>query len=84
MSAEKARSVLERGADFAMIGRGAILHHDFPEQCRADPQFQAIATPVTAGYLAGEGLSPAFVTYMRAWKGFVAEDVVAAPQPAAI
>jgi hypothetical protein len=30
--------------------------------------------PVSAATLHEEGLSDAFVTYMRNWKGFVAED----------
>ncbi len=37
----------------------------------ADPNFAARATPVSATYLGEEGLGPAFVTYMRTWKGFV-------------
>ncbi len=73
MSAQQAREVLAAGFDFPVIGRGAILHHDFPQRALADPSFAAIATPVTEAYLRGEGLGAAFVNYMRTWKGFVTE-----------
>lgn len=73
MSAQDARDVLAAGFDFAVIGRGAILHHDFPRRAAADPNFAAIATPVSEAYLREEGLGPAFVNYMRTWKGFVEE-----------
>jgi hypothetical protein len=63
--------VLAAGADIAIIGRAAILHHDFPQRVRADAGFEAISLPVTADYLRHEGLGPAFVGYMATWKGFV-------------
>jgi 2,4-dienoyl-CoA reductase-like NADH-dependent reductase (Old Yellow Enzyme family) len=65
-----AQQMLADGADYVLIGRAAILHHDFPERAR-DPQFAPIALPVTAEYLANEGLGPAFVQYMATWPGFV-------------
>jgi len=71
MSAEAARGVLAAGADFCVIGRAAILHHDFPLRVQADPGFKAVPLPVTAEYLRNEGLGPAFVGYMGTWKGFV-------------
>ncbi|HEX6858596.1 MAG TPA: NADH:flavin oxidoreductase [Caulobacteraceae bacterium] len=70
-SGAKAALALERGADYVLIGRAAILHHDFPEKVRADPDFTPIANPVTPEYLMAEGLSPRFVEYMRQWPGFV-------------
>jgi len=73
-SGAAARACLEAGADYVLIGRGAILHHDFPERVRADPEFRAIGLPVTREYLAQEGLGPAFVNYMATWKGFVAAE----------
>ena len=73
LSAQSARDCLEKGADFVLIGRGAILHHDYPKQSEANPDFTPLALPVTEAHLLNEGLSPAFVTYMRNWKGFVAE-----------
>ncbi len=72
MSAEDARRCLAAGLDFVVIGRAAILHHDFPERVRSDAHFAAAGLPVTAEYLHGEGLGPAFVKYMGNWKGFVA------------
>ena len=62
---------LAAGADFCVIGRAAILHHDFPLRVQADPGFKAVPLPVTAEYLRNEGLGPAFVGYMGTWKGFV-------------
>jgi 2,4-dienoyl-CoA reductase-like NADH-dependent reductase (Old Yellow Enzyme family) len=63
---------LDAGLDFVIIGRGAVLHHDFPARVQADPEFRAASLPVTAEYLAQEGLSPVFIKYMGNWKGFVA------------
>lgn len=73
MSAQDAREVIAAGYDFPVLGRAAILHHDFPRRAIADPNFTAIATPVSEAYLRNEGLGPAFVTYMRTWAGFVEE-----------
>ncbi len=73
VSAQDARDVLAAGFDFPILGRAAILHHDFPKRVSADPAFTAIATPVSEAYLRNEGLGPAFVNYMRTWKGFVEE-----------
>jgi 2,4-dienoyl-CoA reductase-like NADH-dependent reductase (Old Yellow Enzyme family) len=73
MSAQDARDVLAMGFDFPVLGRAAILHHDFPKRTAADANFTSIATPVSEAYLRGEGLGPAFVNYMRTWQGFVEE-----------
>jgi 2,4-dienoyl-CoA reductase-like NADH-dependent reductase (Old Yellow Enzyme family) len=73
MSAQDARDVLAMGFDMPILGRAAILHHDFPKRAAADPNFAARATPVSEAYLGEEGLGPAFVDYMRTWKGFVEE-----------
>jgi 2,4-dienoyl-CoA reductase-like NADH-dependent reductase (Old Yellow Enzyme family) len=74
MSAELCRKVLEHGADFPVLGRAAILHHDFPLKAAVDPNFQAIALPVSRAHLRAERLGPVFVDYMASWKGFVAEE----------
>lgn len=74
MTAEQAHNVIEAGCDFVLIGRAAILRHDFPERIRRDSAYQSPATPVSPGHLAAEGLSAAFITYMRQWPGFVADD----------
>ncbi|HET9694165.1 MAG TPA: NADH:flavin oxidoreductase [Steroidobacteraceae bacterium] len=74
-SAATARRCLAHGADFVIVGRAAILHHDFPERVRENPQFEARSLPVPAGYLRAEGLGPAFIDYMKTWKGFVADEL---------
>lgn len=74
MDAATARRCLEHGADFVLIGRGAILHQDFPRRALADPDFRSVPRPVTREYLRQEGLGPAFVEYMATgWKNFVAD-----------
>ncbi len=71
MSAQTALDVLEAGCDFALIGRAAILRHDFPERVRRDAGFTSPTLPVSAQHLRDEGLSTAFVDYMKGWPGFV-------------
>ncbi len=66
---------LDQGCDFVLIGRAAILHHDWPRRA-ADVDFTPIALPVPREHLHREGLSDRFVAYMQAWKGFVAEQTV--------
>ena len=72
MGGADAAQCLASGADFVVIGRAAVLHHDFPMKVAADPRFRAIATPVSVEYLRNEGLGPALVDYMRRWEGCVA------------
>jgi 2,4-dienoyl-CoA reductase-like NADH-dependent reductase (Old Yellow Enzyme family) len=71
MSAADARFLLEKGCDFAVVGRAAILRHDFPRRVAADADYASPTLPVTAQHLTDEGLGPAFLDYMRTWKGFV-------------
>lgn len=71
MSGETVRRCLDAGADFVLLGRAAILHHDFPAKMRADEVFESIARPVSRDHLRTEGLSEAFVDYMASWPGFV-------------
>jgi 2,4-dienoyl-CoA reductase-like NADH-dependent reductase (Old Yellow Enzyme family) len=63
----------QAGLDFVLLGRAAILNHDFPSRLRADPAFKPATIPVTREYLASEGLGEAFINYMATWRGFVAE-----------
>ena len=77
MGGEIAAQVLEAGCDYCVIGRAAILRHDFPKRVKADETYQSPALPVTVQHLRDEGLSQAFITYMSGWKGFVAEEVAA-------
>ncbi|MCP4961278.1 MAG: NADH:flavin oxidoreductase [Actinomycetia bacterium] len=69
-----AERVLDMGADFAILGRVAILHHDYPRRLAADPEFVANRPPVSPEYLAAEGLSPAFVEYLSRPGGLVKTD----------
>ena len=77
MKGEDVRAVLDAGADFALIGRAAILHHDFPRRVAADANFHPVPLPVTREHLRREGLGPAFLEYMNGWKGFVAQEETA-------
>ncbi|MBL6904502.1 NADH:flavin oxidoreductase [Gammaproteobacteria bacterium] len=71
---EEAEKALAAGADWIMLGRAAILHHDFPNRYREDPNFTPVQTPISREHLAAEGLSDAFITYMASWEGFVEKE----------
>lgn len=73
-SGKDVANILDQGVDFVTIGRGAILHHDFPNLVLEDPEFLPIATPVSRDYLKNEGLSDIFIDYMKRWPDFVKED----------
>ncbi|HVP85506.1 MAG TPA: NADH:flavin oxidoreductase [Rhizomicrobium sp.] len=72
--AKEAHAVLANGCDVAVLGRAAILRHDFPKHVAADAGYTSPALPVTVQHLTSEGLSPPFIKYMSGWKGFVAEE----------
>jgi 2,4-dienoyl-CoA reductase-like NADH-dependent reductase (Old Yellow Enzyme family) len=67
-----AERALAQGADFVILGRVAILHHDYPQRLAADATFTPNRPPVSAAYLTQEGLSPPFIHYMHNWPDFVA------------
>lgn len=68
------RRAIELGADIALLGRVAIIHHDYPRLVEADPDFVPVQQPVPRDHLAREGVSPRFVDYLAAsFKGFVAD-----------
>jgi 2,4-dienoyl-CoA reductase-like NADH-dependent reductase (Old Yellow Enzyme family) len=69
---EDARWCLDRGADFVLVGRAAILHHDLPRRW-AEPGFRPVELPVSREHLAAESVGPAFVEYLRRFDGFVAD-----------
>jgi len=69
-----AKEILNEGVDFVTIGRSGILHHDFPAKVIGNPEFKSIETPVSPAYLTQEGLSDAFVEYMKRWPDFVEEN----------
>lgn len=66
------QDVLDRGVDIAVLGRVAILHHDYP-QLAVDPAFEPRRAPVPASVLEAEGVSPSFVAYLGAMFRFVSE-----------
>ena len=71
---QAAASLLEAGADLTLIGRAAILNHDFARRSLEDAGFAPMSPPVTADYLADQGLGARFIRYMRTFDGFVAAD----------
>ena len=71
MNGADVRRAFEAGVDFTLIGRGAILHHDFVRRVAADREFEPIARPVAPTHLEAEGLSEGFIGYMKNWIGFV-------------
>jgi len=68
---QDAQRCLDGGCDFVLLGRAAILTHDFPNQLADDSEFAPVSIPVTAAYLNEQGLSERFVAYMGQWPGFV-------------
>ncbi len=70
-SGATARACLETGADYVLIGRAAIVNHDFPRRVAQEADFTMPPLPVTREHLAREGVSPAFVGYLSNFPGFV-------------
>lgn len=68
----EAEQAFASGVDFIILGRAAILHHDFPLQLQRNPGFEPVEPPVSVEYLHKEGLSDKFVKYMGNFPGFVA------------
>ena len=73
-SGADAARLIDAGCDFALIGKSAILRHDFPKRVLQDPNYRPPALPVSQRYLANEGLGPTFIAYMQGWAGFVSDD----------
>lgn len=76
-SPQAAESAMDHDIDWVMLGRAAILMHDFPNRYAADHGFEAVTPPVTKQHLHQEGLSDRFVDYMANWPGFVLDS----PEP---
>lgn len=70
---EQCQHLLDLGADFVLIGRAAILHADFPERIRTEPNFRPVGFPVSAEYLRKEGLSDPFIRYLASWPNMVSD-----------
>jgi 2,4-dienoyl-CoA reductase-like NADH-dependent reductase (Old Yellow Enzyme family) len=56
---------LDAGLDFVILGRAAIVHHDFPARLAADPAFEPLPPPYTAAQLRAEGVSAPFLDYLK-------------------
>ena len=46
---------LDAGVDWVMLGRAAILYHDYPQRVQADANFKPASLPVSAEHLRAEG-----------------------------
>jgi 2,4-dienoyl-CoA reductase-like NADH-dependent reductase (Old Yellow Enzyme family) len=74
MTPTQAAEVIAAGADYVLLGRAAILHHDFPDQTRRDAAFEPASLPADPRRLAAEGVSPTFLAYLRrSFPGFIGE-----------
>lgn len=68
-----AQRCLDHGADFVLIGRGAILQRDFARRAIEDPAFRSVDRPVPRAWLRDQDVGPAFMEYLSTWKGFLAD-----------
>jgi len=64
----EAEGQLSLGADAVALGRSGIANHDWPSKADEPSLLRAPVAPAT---LLDEGLSPGFVEYLRAFRGFV-------------
>lgn len=69
-----AEAALANGADWIMLGRAAIVHHNFPDLYAQNPSFEPAALPLTRSHLSNEGLSEKFINYVKmGWPEYVAD-----------
>jgi 2,4-dienoyl-CoA reductase-like NADH-dependent reductase (Old Yellow Enzyme family) len=70
----EATRLLDMGADVVALARSAIANPDWPMRARdaAVTGWEPRRPPLSVEELRARALSPAFVEYMRDWKGFVA------------
>jgi 2,4-dienoyl-CoA reductase-like NADH-dependent reductase (Old Yellow Enzyme family) len=68
---DDAERCLAQGADLVALGRSAIANPDWPTRA-ADPTWAPVLPPVPPAVLLDGAVSPGFVEYLRAFKGFVA------------
>ncbi|MCC2603128.1 NADH:flavin oxidoreductase [Sphingopyxis sp. FBM22] len=71
MNGQTARWLLDQGCDFALLGRAAIIEHDFPQKLQNNVDHAAPALPVTSGHLTAQGVSPKFQSYLSGWPNFI-------------
>lgn len=72
MRPQDVRMALDAGCDFVLLGRAAILHHDYPARAAAG-DFEPATLPISRAHLKAEGLGQAFIDYMATWPKFVAD-----------
>jgi len=71
---QEAEATMAAGADWIMLGRAAMLQHDWPNRYKADPSFKPVEMPVPRAYLLSEGISPKFQDYIQGrWPEFFAD-----------
>ena len=63
-----AEKTMVEGVDWVMLGRAAILQHNFPKLYEADSSFSPVQAPVSKEHLRNEGLSDKFIQYVGNWK----------------
>ena len=73
---DDANRCLEAGADFAVIGKAAVVHHDLPKRLERSRGFVPQSFPVSADYLRKEGLGEGFITYLATWPNMVTDHFV--------
>ena len=62
----------EQGLDFALLGRAAMLHLNYPNLLRDNASFMPKRTPVSREHLLAEGLSEQFLEYISSmWPDFI-------------
>ena len=71
---EDAEAALAAGADWIMLGRAAILHHNFPDLYAENSRFEPVELPASRAHYTAEGLSNKFIDYVKAgWPDYVAD-----------
>jgi 2,4-dienoyl-CoA reductase-like NADH-dependent reductase (Old Yellow Enzyme family) len=71
-SAKDAQYVIDEGADLVGVARVGIAYPDWPKYI-SDISYSPEKPPFSERHLLEADLSPVFVEYMRAWKGFVTD-----------
>ncbi|MDA9096043.1 NADH:flavin oxidoreductase [Porticoccaceae bacterium] len=71
---EDAETALAAGADWIILGRAAILNHNFPAQYADNPRFEPVQFPASRAHFANEGVSAKFVDYINsAWPDYFSD-----------
>ncbi|RVT94824.1 NADH:flavin oxidoreductase [Sphingomonas crocodyli] len=71
-SGAAAQACLDAGSDFVLIGRAAIVNHDFADRVDTNRAFAMDPPPIDRTRMPGEGVSPAFLDYLTtSFPGFL-------------